>query len=32
MFLFFINRLGCAGSVLVSLAITALVLLVLFVL
>lgn len=32
MFLFFSNRLGCAGSLLVSLAITALVLLVFFVL
>ncbi len=32
MFLFFSNRLGCAGSLLVSLAITALVLLIFFVL
>ena len=31
MFLFFSNRLGCAGSVLVSLAVTALVLLIFFV-
>lgn len=31
MFLFFSNRLGCAGSLLVSLAITALVLLLIFV-
>lgn len=31
MFFFFSNRLGCAGSLLVSLAITALVLLILFV-
>lgn len=30
MFLFFSNRLGCAGSVLVSLAVTALVLLLIF--
>lgn len=32
MFVFFSNRLGCAGSLLVSLAITALVLLIFFVL
>ena len=32
MFLFFSNRLGCAGSLLVSLAITVLVLLIFFVL
>ena len=31
MFLFFSNRLGCAGSLLVSLALTALVLLLVFV-
>ncbi|CAB4960951.1 unannotated protein [freshwater metagenome] len=32
MFLFFTNRLGCAGSLLVSLALTVLVLLIFFVL